>query len=461
MISGNTIEQELARWCVSTSYDDIPADVIDGMKLLTRTIIGTTVAGSTAPGCEETVDLVKSWGGTAEASIWIHGGKAPVHSASMANSTMARALDICDAQTPGQHIGSSLLPVAIGVAELVGGVSGRDFLAALAVGSEIACRLGLVCQLDGFDPTGVCSVFASAIAAGRLLNLNEQQMLHNMALTFNRCGSSFQANIDGSLAVRLIEGFSSQNAVICAQLASKGLTGPENWLNGHWGFFHLYCKDNRDESCMAGDLGEAWHTRNFGYKTRPQCGATISSTDAILELIEKTPLAAEDIEKIDIFMATEKVCSLVGSGFTVGETPQVNGQFNVRYCVANAIVRGKPKLEHFSNDAVIDPVVCALAQRVETHVKPELMEGKFEFATRVKIEVQLKNGEVLHGGADNTSGFQPKPKTEDEHLEDFKSHVAYGGKPLTNSQAESIIDMTSTLDTIDDVRELLPLLIAD
>src|SRR3546814_5772553 len=73
---------------------------------------------------------------------------------------MARALDICDFQVPGQHIGSSIVPVALGIAEAKGDVSGRDIITALAVGSEIAIRLGYASRLDGFDPTGACSIFA-------------------------------------------------------------------------------------------------------------------------------------------------------------------------------------------------------------------------------------------------------------------------------------------------------------
>src|SRR3546814_11049513 len=76
------------------------------------------------------------------------GGKVPVHAAVLANSTMARALDICDFQVPGQHIGSSIVPVALGIAEAKGDVSGRDIITALAVGSEIRSeerRVGKEC----------------------------------------------------------------------------------------------------------------------------------------------------------------------------------------------------------------------------------------------------------------------------------------------------------------------------
>jgi 2-methylcitrate dehydratase PrpD len=453
-------ELALAEWATCTTFDDLPADVVAATKLLMRTIIGTTVAGATADGCAATVEQVKEWGGRPEATIWIYGGKVPAHAAALANSTMARALDICDAQMPGQHIGSSAVPVAVGMAEQVGGVSGRELITALAVGSEIATRLGFVSRLDGFDPTGACSIFASCVTAARILDLTAKQMLHAMALTFNKAGSSFQSNIDASLAVRLIEGFISQDGIICAQLAKRNITGPQNWLAGVWGYYHLFCKDQRDDATVAGGLGEQWYVRTFGYKTRPQCGATISSTDAIFELLAGHPIEPDDIERIDIRMANEGPCNLVGSEFVLGDYPQVSGQFSVRYCVANAIARKGSELHHFTNAAVSDPQVGALARRVYTHLDPELSEGRRELAARVVLEVRLRDGRALTCKADGPSGFPPRQKTAEMHLKDFWSHIAYGGRPLAKGSVDRIISIVDRLDELDDIRELVPLLVA-
>jgi 2-methylcitrate dehydratase PrpD len=333
-------------------------------------------------------------------------------------------------------------------------------ISALAVGSEIATRLGFVSRLDGFDPTGACSIFASCVTAGRILGLTTRQMLHAMALTFNKAGSSFQSNVDGSLAVRLIEGFISQDGIICAQLAKRDITGPENWLGGVWGYYHLFCKDERDEDTVAGTLSEEWYVRSFGYKTRPQCGATIASTDAIFELLKEQPFEAEEVERVDIHMASQGPCSLVGSPFKLGDYPQVNGQFSVRYCVANAIVRKSSELYHFTAESVSDPVVGALARRVHTSVHPELAQRRRELAGRVVLEVQLKNGRVLTCKADGPTGFPPQQKSDARHLEDFQSHIAYGGRPLSKENVQRIVCLVDRLDELDDVRELVPLLVS-
>src|SRR3546814_5049906 len=91
VIGGEAPELVLARWATKTRYEDLPSDVVAGMKLLVRTILGTAVAGSSADGCGEGMEQVRQWGGGPEAPIWRHGGAVPVPAAVLANTRMAPA----------------------------------------------------------------------------------------------------------------------------------------------------------------------------------------------------------------------------------------------------------------------------------------------------------------------------------------------------------------------------------
>src|SRR5699024_4507332 len=95
-------------------------------------------------------------------------------------------------------------------------------------------------QYDGFDPTGVAGVMGATAAAARIVGLPTEKTLHALALAFNRCSGSFQSNIDGSLAVRLIQGWVAQVAVECVELARAGLTGPHRFLTGTYGYLRLF-----------------------------------------------------------------------------------------------------------------------------------------------------------------------------------------------------------------------------
>lgn len=121
------IEKRLTQFLSETEFEDLPKEPVDMIKNVILTVMGAIIAGATSEGCEAVVNQVKEWGGKEEATVLIYGGKVPAHNAAFVNSTMARALDICDSTFPGIHIGSSSVPTALAAAELAGGCSGKDF----------------------------------------------------------------------------------------------------------------------------------------------------------------------------------------------------------------------------------------------------------------------------------------------------------------------------------------------
>ena len=385
----------------------------------------------------------------------------PAHNAALVNSTMARALDYCDGMVPGIHVGSSSIPTALAAAELAGGCSGKEFLAALVAGTEVAMRLNAISDYDGFDPTGVCSIFATTAIAGRLLRLDESQMLNALALAFNKAGGSMQSNIDGSLAVRVIQGFVSQSGIVCAQLAQQGITGPKNFLEGTYGYFHLYGTGRSDPRPVTSELGTRFEMEKTLFKKYPSCGGTLGPTDAILALIEDKKLAADDVARVDVTVSPH-VYRLVGNPFEVGENPKVNAQFNIRYCMANALLRKSSKLKHFDDADIKDPKIAKLTKIV--HVTPEHSyedpaSGKFSIGPVVKVTT--KAGNVFTKSADVPRGHPLNPMSEEEHLQRFRECIDYADGCVPVDRVEKILSFVDRLEAAEDVRDLIPLLSAN
>jgi 2-methylcitrate dehydratase PrpD len=450
------LEKRLAEYASEVKFEDLPEEPVGVAKNVTLTVLGTTVAGATAEGCETLVNQAKEWGGREEATILIYGGKVPAHNAALVNSVMARALDFCDGMIPGMHVGSSSVPTALATAELIGGCSGKDFLTALVVGSEVAARLNLSeSAYDGFDPTGVCSIFAAAAIAGRIMHLSPKQMLDALALAFNRSGGSFQSNVDGSLAVRLIQGFVSQAGIICAQLAQKGFNGPKNFLGGVYGYFHLYAKDRYDAQAVVGELGERFEMTKVLFKKYPSCGGTLSSTDAILEIMREKELIPENVVQIDI-KVVPYIYRLVGHPFKIGENPKVDAQFSIQYCVANALLRRSAKLKHFDEPYIMDPKIMGLIKKI--HITPDpLLEERGH--TALEMRVMTRDGSIYHKSVDIARGFPKNPLTKEEHNERFQDCMNYSGKPLPPENIKKIVSLVNSLEEVKDVRSLIPLLL--
>jgi 2-methylcitrate dehydratase PrpD len=449
------LEQILSEFVTGTKFEEIPPEAIYTAKNVVLTVLGTIIAGANTGGINTLVNQVKEWGGKEEATILMHGGRVPAHHAGFINSVMARALDFDDAMIPGAHVGASTVPTALAVAELIGGCSGQEFLAALVLGSEVSARLNLSDeQYNGFDPTGVCSVFATSAVAGRLLGLNPRQVLNALALAFNKAGGSYQSHIDGSLAVRLTQGFVSQNGIICAQLAQIGMTGPQNFLNGIYGYFHLYGKDKSNTVAVLDGLGKRFEFVNTMFKKYPSCGATQASTGVILALAGEHHLTPEEVLFIDISV-TPSTYRLAGKQFAIGDNPKVDAQFNIQYCVASALLRKGSRLEHFDEAAVREPQISEIIKRIHVFGDPALDARGH---TAVNMQVKTRGGQLYSKNQDIASGFPGNPLTKEEHLDRFRGCIEYAGKYYPQQNMSKIVSLVDRLEKIEDICTILPLL---
>jgi len=377
--------------------------------------------------------------------------------AAQLNATMCRALDFCDAMAPGPHIGAALFPAALAAAELAGGCSGAEFLTALVAGAELSSRFNLSeAQYDGFDPTGIVVVFSAAAAASRILGLTTEQTLHALALAFNRCGGSFQSHVDGSLGVRIVQGWVAQAGVQCAQMAQRGLTGPDNFLGGHYGFAHLYGRGALDPESVTRGLGETWKVANVVFKKYPSCGVTQGVTKLALGLVSELGLRAADVRSAEVRLPPY-AHRLVGHAFRIGANPRVDAQFNAGYCVANALVRQSSRLEHFAPAQVNDAVVRDLIGRVSV-IADEALDARGHAA--VDLAVTTNDGRTHRRQLDIPPGFPGNGLDDAQHLARFRDCLAYAPHSPSPAQTEAFLQALEGIVALPDVRALVPMLVA-
>ena len=449
------VEEKLVEYILNTHFNDLPEQAIEIGKTLILTVLGTTIAGATSEGCEPVLDQVHEWGGSKEATILIYGGQIPAHNAALVNSVMARALDFCDGMVPGLHLGSTCVPAALAAAEITGGCNGKDFITHLIVGAEAAARINSCSMYNGFDPTGVCSIFAATAIAGRMLNLNPKQMLDALALAFNKSAGSLQSNIDGAGAVRIIQGSASQGGILCAQFAKKGITGPKNFLTGQYGYFHLFSEDHYDPEVLFGKWMERFDLARLVFKRYPSCWATTSSIDGILGIAREQDLSIEDVDRIDITM-TPYPYKLVGHPFEVGDNPRVNAQFNVRYCVANALMRGGLRLEHFDEPALSEPKLMKMIERIDVTADSDLEKQGHNAAV---MRVKTMQGITYEKMVGSPRGGPGNPLTGEEHIQRFNDCFDYAGETLPPENRQKILSIISQFEQLSNVCDLIPFLL--
>jgi 2-methylcitrate dehydratase PrpD len=448
-------EDDLVSFVTEFDESSLTIDVRTTVRRVLLSALATGVAGAGEEGIGTLRALLLERAGRPEATSFVFGDRMPGTSAALLNATMCRALDFCDALAPGVHVGSSVVPAALAAAELAGGCDGSAFLSAVAVGVEVGSRFNLTERMyDGFDPTGVAAVWGAGATAARVLGLTREQTRQALAHAFNRCGGSFQSNIDGSLAVRLQQGIAAQNGVECAQWAQRGLTGPVNFLEGTYSFTHLYAKDLcRPRDFVAG-LGDRWLLADFLFKRFPSCGVTQGVTEQALDVAAELDLRAGDVARVVVRMPPYSH-RLVGNDFVAGANPRVSAQFSVKYCVASAIARRESTLDTFRPEMVLDPSLAPLLDRIDVLADPSM-----DARGHSSVDLALVTTDGRHGGRsyDVSPGYPGKPLDEAAHRQRFDDCMGYAAYPLTEPQVDGLVAAIEGIERIDDVRVLLPML---
>ena len=448
-------ELQLVEFIRQTRLDAVDPAAVTVVRRVLAGVIATTVAGASEEGIAPLRRILVERGGTPQATTLVFGDRLPAPAAALLNATMGRALDYCDAMAPGVHVGSSVVPAALAAAESAGGCSGADFLRALVIGCEVGARFNLTEEMyDGLDPTGVASVFAATAAAGSVLGLGETQMLNALGLALTRCGGSFQSHVDGALAGRLEQGLTAQAAVESVEYAAAGITGPVNFLEGVYGYTHLYARDLCAPADFVEGLGHRWKVRGFMFKQYPSCGATQGVTQLVLDAARSLALTADDVERIVVTMPP--YCHrLVGNPFVPGPNPRVSAQFSVQYCVANALVRGVAGLRQFRPDAVLDARLVPLMSRVEV-VADVAMDRRGH--SSVDIELQMRDGRRDRRGYDVSPGYPGHDLDDDAHRRRWDDCMEYAALPLAPGAADELREVVARVEDEPDITARIGLL---
>jgi len=202
-------------------------------------------------------------------------------------------------------------------------------------------------------------------------------------------------------------------------------------------------------------LGKRFEFQKTVFKKYPSCGDTLTSTDAILKLIKEKELTPEDVIEINI-RVTPYAYKLTGNEFQIRDNPRVDAQFNIRYCVANVLLRRSSKLEHFEAPLVRDPKIMEITKKIHVMPDPDL-EKRDE--TAMEMQVLTKNGTVYNKSIDFPPGGPENPLTREENMERFRNCVHYAKEPLPQENIEKLVQWVEELQEIKDIRCLIPLVL--
>ncbi len=261
----------LADHVVKTSFEALPEEVVEKTKLFALDSLGLAIAGSRAPGVPQVAGLMAELGGKPESTVYYFGHRLTAMDAAMVNSMMIHALDFDDANEEAVlHPSCIQVPVAFAIAEQCHPIHGRDLITAMALGTDISCRLGLGLRSGtGFVRTGICGIYGAVATAAKLRNCTKDQIVNAMGIAFSQSAGNLQAVLDGALVKRMQPGFMARNGIFSVILAERGISGPEATMEGKYGFLELYKRGEIDRERITKDLGKVYEGGNVSAKPYP------------------------------------------------------------------------------------------------------------------------------------------------------------------------------------------------
>jgi 2-methylcitrate dehydratase PrpD len=455
-----SIIEDMVRNVLETRFESLDEEIVDQAKNRIIDVVGCLIGGANAPGCLAIVNLVREWGGSKESTILVHGGKAPAHNVAMVNTIMARSYDfepvepyVEDIGIPG-HISGTTIPTAFAVAEQKA-VGGKELITSLILGDDLTSRIISASRFSidlGWDNAGTANMFGATAIAGRLYKLDECKMLNALGIVLNQMAGSFQNLYDGTHCFKLPQGLAARAGIFSAELASKGFTGVEDPLLSKHGYFALYCRVPFIE-ILTKDLGRKFYADSV-FKPYPACRLTHAAIDCVLQLIDAHDIKPEDMSIVTINVTPVVYNSFLCQPFKIGNVPQVSAAFNLRYTVADALLRKSVRLEHFTEEFIRDPKAVDLAQKVK--LTGNMSQEKL-FAT--EVEVKMRDGRKFSARVDVPKGDTiSNPLTKQEIIEKFRSNVSFSGV-LAKENVEKALDMIKRLEEIDDIGEITSLLV--
>jgi len=454
-----SLSAQASAWMVPLRYEDLPADVAESTRLRVLDSLGLMLiaaAGSFGPRIRQTV---RSLGEGGACTVVGSADRAPAALAALANGAMAEALQFDDTHNATIiHATSPNVAAALAAGETAG-ASGRDFLAAVAGGTELTCRIGLVAPGQfhgrGLHPTGIIGTLGATFTAARLSGLAADRMATAVGHAGSLASGLLACWEDGTDTQFVHPGWAAHSAIAAVALALSGLSGPAAVLEGRFGLFRSHVQDKDftlDFGRVTAGLGTEWECRNMSFKPYPAAHVIHPFLDAVLHLHREAGLRAGQVATFTVRIAAYMipvVCEPVAE--KVAPLTPAHGRVSLQYSLAEALCYGRLGGDGYDEGSIRNPEILELARKIRFEVDPDA-PGTERYKGWVVVETT--DGRRLERVEDHNWGSREKPMTAEDVRAKFRDNA---GKALPSDRVAAIIDTVERLPDGGDVAGLTAL----
>lgn len=445
MPAETAVTTQLATYAAATQYSDLPATVRQEALRSLFNILGCTLGGARHSGVEIADSALGGFAGSGQATLFGRGRKTDALHAALINCLASSIYSFDDTHEQAVvHPSGPVAAAAFAVAEMQP-VSGEAFLAAIALGSELECRLCKALTVPpakgsmAWSGTGITGGIGAAVAAGSLLRLDMPAMRMAIGIALSQA-AGFRA-MHGTLCTPMMPAQAAQTGLRAAFLAQAGFTSAPAALEGRYGYLSVF-SDRPDLDALAGGLGERFEILRNTYKPYP-CGIVIHPIiDACLELRRTHALDAARIASVAI-SASPGAMALCNNRNPENE---MQAHVSLHHWTAVCFIRGTARIQDMDTEtAVKDPASMALQDRVEATLDPNRAPDSAE------VTVTMTDGTRYAVNIEHGIGSAAQPMTNRELETKFAGMAV---PVLGETRTTALMDRCWNLASLPDAGEL-------
>jgi 2-methylcitrate dehydratase PrpD len=451
------VTERLARFVSETTLVNVPTAAVATAKVAVMDSLGVALAGSQDEAGTLAAHIVREEGSEEQASVLGHGFQTSAQQAAFVNGIATHALDYDHGLASGGQPTAPIIAAALALAESVG-TSGAKLLEAYIIGFEVTAKISMslysVVQ-HGWHAPGNMGTLGATAACAKIQDLSLDQTRHSLGMAVSMAGG-VEANF-GTMTKPLHVGNAARNAVLAVKLAVAGFTANVEAIEAGTGYYDAYYRITPGDDTPLASLGQSWELLESGLKIKPYpCGGLAhTAIDAAVALRQEQLKAggrgftAESIASVNVDV-TDRTFARIAFG---APRTELEAKFSMPYLIARALVDGRVGLDAFTDEAIQDPTVLAVAAKVTMQLGADLKSNQSGRPARVAIH--LADGQVLNKRVDSAKGGDIVPMTAEELRAKFNECAVHVVGATPADQLASAID---SLEAARDLRSLTTLL---
>jgi 2-methylcitrate dehydratase PrpD len=434
MAEAPSVAERLAARVAAVSADRLPAAVRRKCEDLVIDVIGLCATARN----EDYVSRARAaWDEEGACTAIGHAATLSAGGAAFVNGTAAHGEDFDDTFEGGPvHAGAVVVPAVLAACERYR-LDGRAALVGIAVGVEVLCRASLVkpkaIHRAGFHPTAVLGAPAAAAGVGAALGLAAPRLVDALGVSGSMAGGIIEYLAEGAWTKRLHPGWAAQAGLRAALLGRAGFVGPRTVFEGTHGFFNAFAHGpDGDYGALYDGFGERWVLETLAFKPYP-CGTMVHPYIDCARRLAARGVRAEEIEALVCEVAEGTVHRLWEPLADKRRPP--NGyaaKFSTPFCIAAAFLGGALGLDAFTDAAVADEAVLALAAKVRYQIDPN---NPYPKSFTGHVRAVLRGGRIVEERQGHLRGGAEEPLTRQEIEEKFAQNARHGGWSAAQGEA--------------------------